>query len=1155
MPTLDVSQLNIVLAVLGSFIVVFGLFADRIKSIWYLGEALPAVITGVVLGPAAAGFLDPGKWGSAEAGPGDGITLGVMRVVIGIQLVIAGYQLPAKYVRWHYKEIIVCLLPIMTLMWLSTSMCILAVMPNLSLQSTLVIGACVTSTDPILSQAVAKGPFTDKYVARPLREIISAEAGANDGFGSPFVMLSVNLMRLSIGRPETILERDRGVGEHPSDLGIAIGNWAVETLVYIVLLAAVYGAVTGFCARVAVHFSLSRKWIDTESYLLFPTALGLFIVGTTSAIGTSDPIACFVAGCALNWDGQFLAETERRHDEVNSCIDILLNFGGFMYIGTALPWEDFHQPDTTGVTLPRLFGLAALVLLLRRIPALLITYRAMPSVVKNWKEAIFMGYFGPIGAGSVVYLEHTRLLFNMDNPPEKALVDVLCPVVYFLVLTSIIVHGVSIPILNIIYRYCGVKPITDDAVELKRRSMYVPTPANAFKADQENFIAYNRFFRPLSNLGTIPLARVHSGEDDWSYSRDETEKKRQNSTDCAGHNMLVKRLFLFSRAVSSNSSLQHRLKYLASAGLVAVVLYLFFLNRPWWHLDGAFHIDASKDTPYKSTNNHPIHNLAQGAQLRFKQLLEKRATSLDQAASRYRERRHRHPPPGFDAWYAAAQKSNAIVVEEFFDRIYHDINPFWAIEPAILRRMIKDEQHFIRVRDGKAWFVSDHLELRQPWVQRWTELVQEIMPNLPDLDMVLNVMDETRILVPWEQIAEYVAKEQSGRDIFHPSEAIDDYTKYTDDGAPDAEPAINVEWISGEQNIYWDHYRVTCPPDAPGRNVTSLDSINRPPIYPTEPMPFTTDGFIRNFTESSDPCLQPHIRGMQGTFIESVSMATTHSLFPMFGGCKLPGNNEILIPGGMILDDDDLFSGGRSHGGDWGSKKNALIWRGAASGGRHKEDTWWGFQRHRFVQMMNGTTVSRSEAGVDVAPSFNLSSFGKYNVQAHQDGVLGEWISSFSDVGFVEFECFPRQSDKNCWYLDPYMKLQESIHMKKQYDYKFLPDIDGNSYSGRFRAFMRSTSLVLKSTIYAEWHDDRLVPWVHFVPFDNTFLDIYAILEYYLDDHDAEAQKIAEDGRQWAEKVMRREDMMLYVWRLLLEYARVMDPSRDRLAFVRDLLD
>lgn len=110
------------------------------------------------------------------------------RLVIGVQLVIAGFQLPAKYQKARWKEMALCLLPIMTIMWLCTSICILIMIPKLSFLAALVIGSCVTCTDPILSQAVAKGPFSDKYVSRALREIISSEAGANDGFGFPFLL-------------------------------------------------------------------------------------------------------------------------------------------------------------------------------------------------------------------------------------------------------------------------------------------------------------------------------------------------------------------------------------------------------------------------------------------------------------------------------------------------------------------------------------------------------------------------------------------------------------------------------------------------------------------------------------------------------------------------------------------------------------------------------------------------------------------------------------------------------------------------------------------------------------------------------------------------------------------------------------------------------
>jgi NhaP-type Na+/H+ or K+/H+ antiporter len=75
----------------------------------------------------------------------------------------------------------------------------------------------------------------------------------------------------------------------------------------------------------------------------------------------------------------------------------MLNFGGFMYIGTIFPWQEFHMPDVTGITITRLFILGFLIMIFRRIPAIFLVYKLMPRVVKNWKEALFMGYFGPIG--------------------------------------------------------------------------------------------------------------------------------------------------------------------------------------------------------------------------------------------------------------------------------------------------------------------------------------------------------------------------------------------------------------------------------------------------------------------------------------------------------------------------------------------------------------------------------------------------------------------------------------------------------------------------------------------------------------------------------------------------------------------------------------
>lgn len=481
------------------------------------------------------------------------------RVVIGIQLVMAGYQLPAKYPWNRWKDMALLLIPVMTIMWLCTTGCIQLMIPKLTTLTAMVIGSLVTSTDPVLSQAIAKGPFADKYVPRALREIISAEAGSNDGFGFPFLLLATYLIRHA---PEAdvnfkpgvsrivsegvsrLMSRAGDVGRLGGGAGQAVEIWIVEGWLYFILTGAIVGAVCGILSMYAVNFSLKkyvivpsrilqiitsiRKWIDSESLLLYPTALGLFVIGVTGCAGLDDLLACFCAGAALNWNGQYLDETLKRHDEVNGSIDILLNFGGFMYIGAILPWDEFHQPDVTGITYGRLLALGLLVLLLRRIPAMMVMYKLMPNTVKSWQEALFMGYFGPIGIGAVFYVEHAKHLFPKldaaETHEEEDLLHAMSPVVYFLVLFSIIVHGLSIPALELIYRWQKVEPIVEmEPVTERRFSVSSALPNNAHVDPRlGSVVRHNRFSRAASRderLSFEDLERRYTKSERRSMSR------------------------------------------------------------------------------------------------------------------------------------------------------------------------------------------------------------------------------------------------------------------------------------------------------------------------------------------------------------------------------------------------------------------------------------------------------------------------------------------------------------------------------------------------------------------------------------------------------------------------------------------------------------
>lgn len=587
--------------------------------------------------------------------------------------------------------------------------------------------------------------------------------------------------------------------------------------------------------------------------------------------------------------------------------------------------------------------------------------------------------------------------------------------------------------------------------------------------------------------------------------------------------------------------------------LLVLILAAFYIHS--WAFARLPYPGLTKLPAQTTPDTHPITQLISNATAHFENLLRQRSFTLEDAAQRYRQRRGRHPPPGFDLWFKQAMKDDAIVVESFFDRIHHDINPLWALNPRDMRMQAASQPQIIKIRNKKVVMVTDDPG-RQPWIQHWTALVKKMMPNLPDLDMAINVMDESRILTPRETIDEYVKLELARRELVAPELAISEYSNRQDIDSQKLQ-AFDPGWTSGDAGVYWNYFRETCPADSPSRNTSAPESFNVPVEYPSEQLPYAHRGFIQNFTQAQDPCLQPHLRSLHGTFVESVSMSTTTKLFPLFAGSKLPTNNEILIPAAMYLSTRAFYSGGWGGGGKWSTKKNALIWRGTASGGRNRADNWWHFHRHRWVQMMNGTTVARVEAGdAASAPTFDLLSAENYSLPVAMDGKIGPWLSTFSDVSFVHLECFPeppKEQKGTCSYTGPHLGIAKSMPMQQQYRYKYLPDVDGHSFSGRWRAFLKSTSVPLKATIYAEWHDDRMVPWVHFVPFDMSYKDIYAVMEYFLDGRDAQAEVIATESRNWANAVYRVEDMKLYVWRLLLEYARVVDDNRQRLAFVDDL--
>lgn len=272
----------------------------------------------------------------------------------------------------------------------------------------MLVGAMLSPTDPVLASSILKGRFAESHVPLQLRTLLSAESGANDGFALPPIMLSI----LLITRSERALAR----------------SLLVDVLLRKILLAVLIGVVLGDGARRGLRWAEHNHLIDKESTVAFNFSLALATLGLTTLLGTSDMLAVFALGVSFSWDGRTAGS------EFQAVIDSLFTLSFFVILGAAIPWSAFKALGWT-----RLGLFTASILALRRVP---ITCLLSPLItqLKTGREALFAGWFGPMGVGALFYAWEWEL--GGGNPAVSHLVWVA-------VLGSILVHGATVPLFHI----------------------------------------------------------------------------------------------------------------------------------------------------------------------------------------------------------------------------------------------------------------------------------------------------------------------------------------------------------------------------------------------------------------------------------------------------------------------------------------------------------------------------------------------------------------------------------------------------------------------------------------------------------------------------------------------------------------------------------
>ncbi|CAM1505329.1 Fc.00g109660.m01.CDS01 [Cosmosporella sp. VM-42] len=543
-----------------------------------------------------------------------------------------------------------------------------------------------------------------------------------------------------------------------------------------------------------------------------------------------------------------------------------------------------------------------------------------------------------------------------------------------------------------------------------------------------------------------------------------------------------------------------------------------------------------KPKEVSGSGSHPIWYLINDAEREFKNTKDRQSKTLEEAVKEYRSRYGMPPPPNFDKWFEFA-KSNGVQLVDEFDTIYDLITPFWGLKPKTIRARVKEALGFdngllgVAIRKGKV----SHMQGGQEWQRNATEgMMEKFVQYLPNMDLAFNIHDEPRVVVPHEDLARLVQKAKdttmpAANAIMKPKNTFSKNAPELNDGQSFEETKLTRFNVFAHQPT-WTNSRMSCPPDSPSRALEEDERSDDLSKYGVSEL-----GFVYNTTAMSDICLTPSLSSTFGFFDRPNAYNIVHDLFPIFSQSKISSYGDLIYPSPWywyekVAYDEEMDK-------EWTKKEAKLYWRGSTTGGFSRNGGWRRQHRQHLVQKINAGEQAKIMTNKDGDENPN------WKVTEVPRGDYRDLIDvHFSHVG----QCDPGDCEAQIEFFD----VTDRVEQQDAWGYKYLLDMDGNAFSGRFYAFLQSRSLTFKLAVFREWHYEWLKPWAHYIPFSLQGEDwLEAVRFFDSKDGQNEAERIAMASREWANKVVRKEDMEVWFFRLLLEYARVIDDKREVIGF------
>lgn len=487
---------------------------------------------------------------------------------------------------------------------------------------------------------------------------------------------------------------------------------------------------------------------------------------------------------------------------------------------------------------------------------------------------------------------------------------------------------------------------------------------------------------------------------------------------------------------------------------------------------------------------HPVDILMRGARAQFDGIVHRQSRSLKQAQGEYRHRYNMDPPPGFEAWYKFAVDNQSPIIDEF-DTVHKKIAPFLQLSGAQVKKAMDTAY---QAGESELWSCR--------YVQK--EAKARCVHPRRSYDRHISHMFETigkhsGIAIP---DVEFLVNHLDEPTVLLPDEETTD---------------IVVTNIGGQPT--WGNITRGCA-------AHHAEHAHMKDERESYALPF-----IKDSNSAMDLCRHPEYENMHGLFLSPTSMKLVDGMVPILSTGAPSTMGDILIPSPAYMEAEFIYDSDSEP--SFYEKKNNVYWAGSTSGARATDDKWHNFHRQRFVQFAQ-----------------NLGREQYYYLEQKRDTVERVPSSFLNgrlfDVAFTRvFQCLSRQCREQRAFFPPGAWADKDAALKS----RLVFDLDGNGISGRWYKLLASKSLPLKQTLLHEWHDERLIPWVHYVPISQSLEELPELVMYLTstEEGQARAKLMADQGRQWYGKAMREVDMAIYVYRLMLELARLQDPARPAL--------